>query len=484
MVPMDPWSADGYVIARELFQRGVGLVYVVAFAAVVHQWRPLLGSDGLTPVPAFVARVSWRSSPSLFHLGYADRLAVGGAWFGMALSAAVVLGLPQAAGTATTLATFAVLWLLYLSYVNVGQVWYAFGWESILLEAGFLAMFLGGHDSAVPWPALLLVRWLLFRVEFGAGLIKWRGDPCWRDLTCLDYHHETQPLPSVFSWHFHRLPRSLHRIEVAANHVTQLLLPALLFLPQPLAGITAVAVLVTQAWLVVSGNFAWLNLVTMVLATAALPDTWLGGTGGPLGVLAPREVAATTPGWFAVLVSMVAAAQVVMSWWPVRNLLSRTQRMNASFNPLHLVGTYGAFGSVTRHRFEIVLEGTLDPDPDEDADWHAYEFPAKPTDPRRRPPQVAPYHLRLDWLLWFAAMRPGPGPRDRWFLALLERLLEGDPGIRRLLRVDPFDGRAPTAVRARRYHYRFTSRAERRDTGAWWHRERAGDYTGIVRRPP
>ncbi|GGI04447.1 lipase maturation factor family protein [Egicoccus halophilus] len=479
---MEWMSADGYLLARELFQRGVGAVYAIAFVTVVQQWRPLLGADGLTPVPAFVARVPWRRSPSLFHWRYDDRFAAVLAWVGLGLSLAVVAGVPQRAGTPATVVVFALLFLLYLSFVNVGQVWYAFGWESILLEAGFLAMLLGGHDSPVPWPALLLVRWLLFRVEFGAGLIKWRGDRCWRELTCLDYHHETQPLPSVFSWWFHHLPAPLHKVEVAANHVTQLLLPFLLFLPQPFAGIAGVAVLATQGWLVVSGNFAWLNLVTMVLATAALPDAWLGGTGGPLGGLTPAATTDGVPAWFAVVVLLAFVVQVVLSRHPVRNLLSRAQRMNASYNPLHLVGTYGAFGSITRTRFELVVEGTLDLDPGEHSDWRTYEFRAKPTDPRRRPPQVAPYHLRLDWLLWFAAMTASPTRQHAWFAGLLERLLSGDPVVRRLLRTDPFDGRAPTAVRVRRERFRFTTPAERQATGAWWHTEAAGEVTGIVRR--
>lgn len=479
---MELLSTDGYLVARELLQRGVALVYVLGFVAVVHQWRPLLGDAGLTPARTVLERVPWRRAPSLFHLGYDDRLAVAGAVVGAVVAVGLVAGLPQRLGSLATLLAFGWLWLLYLSYVNIGRVWYAFGWESILLEAGFVAMFLGGHDSPVPWPTLLLVRWLLFRVEFGAGLIKWRGDPCWRDLTCLDYHHETQPLPAGLSWWFHHLPAPLHRVEVAANHVTQLLLPLLLFLPQPFAGVAGAAVLVTQAWLVVSGNFAWLNLVTMVLAVAALPDAWLGGADGWLGGLTPEQVPAVPPAWLAVVVGVVFAGQLALSWWPVRNLLSPRQRMNASFNPVHLVGAYGAFGSVTRHRFELVIEGTEDPAPGPGSAWHAYEFPAKPTDPGRRPPQVAPYHLRLDWLLWFAAMSPAPSRRDDWLLALLDRLLAGDPGVRRLLRHDPFDGRAPTAVRVRRFRYRFTTRAERRATGDWWHRDPAGDYTGILRR--
>ena len=171
------------------------------------------------------------------------------------------------------MAVWLVLWALYLSVVNVGQTFYGFGWETLLLEAGFLAVFLGPAAQAPPTLVLWLYRWLLFRVEFGAGLIKLRGDRCWRDLTCLDYHHETQPLPGPLSWFFHHLPARLHRVEVLANHATQLVVPFGLFAPQPVAGAAALVIVVTQAWLLVSGNFSWLNLITIVLATSALALT-------------------------------------------------------------------------------------------------------------------------------------------------------------------------------------------------------------------
>ena len=476
---MSGLSADGYLVARELFQRGVGVVFVLAFVAVVHQWRPLLGDAGLTPARRLLLRTRFRTTPSLFHWRYGDRLAVGLAWVGAALSVAVVAGLPQRAGTIATMAAFLVLWGLYLSYVNVGQTWYAFGWESILLEAGFLAAFLGGHDEPVPWLGLLLVRWLLFRVEFGAGLIKWRGDPCWRALTCLYHHHETQPLPSGLSWWFHHLPRRLHRVEVAANHVTQLALPFLLFLPQPLAGVAGVAVLVTQGLAGAQRQLRVAQPRDHGARDGRVARRLARGTGRRARDAGPSPPTASST-WFVVVVGVVFAGQVVLSRWPVANLLSRDQAMNAAYNPFHLVGTYGAFGSITRDRFEVVLEGTADPDPGDDSDWRAYEFVAKPTDPLRRPGQIAPYHLRLDWLLWFAAMSPDPARQHPWFAALLRHLLVGEPGIRRLLRHDPFHGRAPTAVRARRVHYRFTTPAERRATGAWWHVTPAGAYTAIL----
>ncbi len=457
--------------ARWLFQRGLGAIYLLAFAAVVHQYRPLLGEQGLTPVRSFVARVDARRAPSLLFWRHSDRFALAMGWTGVALSVSVLTGLSDGGPIWVSMATWTALWVLYLSIVNVGQVWYAFGWESLLCEAGFLAIWLGPAGVAPPLAILLLVRWLLFRVEFGAGLIKLRGDPCWRDLTCLQYHHETQPIPNRFSWWFHHLPRWAHRAEVGANHVTQLAVPFLLFAPQPVASVAAGVIIATQSWLVLSGNFAWLNALTLVLAVTALDGAFLDGV---LPATPPTDLA-PTPGWLAIAGLAVTAMVLVRSVPVVRNLLSPGQAMNRSFDPLRLVNTYGAFGSVTRVRHELVIEGTDDPEPGPSTDWRAYEFHGKPTDPSRRPRQIAPYHLRLDWLLWFAAMEPYPA-RHRWMLDLIEALLRGDDGIRRLLATDPFTDDPPAQVRVRRFRYRYTTREERRLTGAWWIRTFDGDY--------
>ena len=455
-------EAEGYLGARWLVQRGIALVYVLAFVNVLHQWRPLLGDAGLTPAREVLEGTSWRRAPSLFHLRYSDRLATALAWLGLVVAVSLLLGLPQAGPVWAPMAAFAALWALNLSFVTIGRAFYAFGWESLLLEAGFLAIFLGSSEVAPSWVVLLAYRWLLFRVEFGAGMIKLRGDACWRQLTCTEHHHETQPLPNPLSRRFHHLPRWQHRVEVGANHVTQLVVPLALFLPQPVAGVAATIMIVTQAYLMLSGNFAWLNLLTIVLATAALPDDWLGWL--PVG--APT---AATPTWFAVLTVALGLLVVWRSWQPIANLLSPRQRMNASHDPLRLVNSYGAFGSVTRQRYELVIEATADDPASPQARWRAYELPAKPTDPERRPPQIAPYHLRLDWLLWFAAMSPSPD-RHRWFVRLLQALLAADPQVLRLLRHDPLDGARPVAVRVRRGLYQFTTRAQKRSTGRWWHR--------------
>ncbi|MFF8540697.1 lipase maturation factor family protein [Streptomyces werraensis] len=454
---MEWFGATEYWTSRLVFQKGLAALYLVAFAAAALQFRALIGERGMLPVPRFVERVPARRSPSLFHLHYSDRFFAGCAWAGCAVAAALLTGADALVPLWAAMLLWLVPWALYLSIVNVGQTWYAFGWESLLLEVGFLGVFLGNDEVAPPVVVLFLLRWVLFRVEFGAGLIKMRGDECWRRLTCLDHHHETQPMPGPLSWFFHHLPKPLHRVETAANHVTQLAVPFLLFAPQPVASAAAALMIVTQLWLVLSGNFAWLNWITIVLA---LPAVAWPSDAPPVG---------DAPLWYVVVVLAVSALLLGLSHAPVRNMLSRRQVMNRSFDPLHLVNTYGAFGTVGRVRHEVVLEGTADEAPREDSDWREYEFKGKPGDPRRWPRQFAPYHLRLDWLMWFAALSPAYA--SPWFGGLVERLLENDPDTLRLLRRSPFPADAPPRhIRARLFRYRFTTWRELRETGACWER--------------
>jgi hypothetical protein len=465
---MSWFAAPDYWFARLVFERGLAAIYLIAFTAAGLQFRGLLGTNGLLPVPRYLLRVSLRQKPTLFHFRYSDWFFAVVAWSGAALGAAMTGGLGDAVPLWGAMLAWLVLWALYLSIVNVGQVWYSFGWESLLLEAGFLAVFLGNSRTPPPVLLLWLLRWLLLRLEFGAGLIKLRSDRCWRDLTCLRYHHETQPLPGPLSWFFHHLPDPLHRIEVLANYVAQLAAPVALFAPQPAATAAAGFMIVTQLWLVASGNFAWLNWLTIVIACSVVDTSLLGGL-----LPAPPHLAPAPP-WYEALVIAYALTVVALSYRPARNLFSQRQLMNASFDPFHLVNAYGAFGSISRQRYELVIEGTADPVPGPAARWAEYEFVGKPGDPRRRPPLVAPYHLRLDWLMWFAALSPAYA--EPWLPRLLHGLLNGNPNVLALLRTNPFPDQPPGSVRVRRYRYRFTTWRQLRQTGIWWERTPAGMF--------
>ncbi len=458
-------------LTRLLLERGIATICLIAFIAALNQWKALLGANGLLPVPLFLKQVPFRSSPSLFYFWHGDWAFTIAAWVGIVLSVAALTGL-AAQTNWSHVAVWAAIYLLYLSFVNVGQDFYAFGWESILLEACFFAIFLGSSRTMPQMIPLWLFRWLLFRILFGAGLIKLRGDSCWRDLTCLDYFYETQPMPNGLSWFLHWGPRWLGRGGVLFNHFAELMVPFFFFLPQPIAGIAGVITIVFQLSIIVSGNLSWLNWLTLILAFSTFDDRFFSYIRIAKPALQTPSVAAQ---W---TLYVLLAAVALMSVPVVVNMLSARQIMNTTFNSYHLVGTYGAFGSITRIRYEVVVEGTEDAVLTGQTSWREYQFKGKPGDVAFRPPQIAPYHLRLDWLMWFAAMS---SYQDYpWFVNLMAKLLEGDREVLALLRNNPFPNGTPHFVRAELYEYHFTTPAEHAQSGMWWKRVRTGAYFPAV----
>jgi hypothetical protein len=465
-------------IVRLLLQRGMAAIYFVAFLTVVRQFKPLLGERGLLPVPEFVKRSSFAQAPSIFSFGYSDRMLDIVAWTGLILSVGAACGLTEAGPVWVSMSAWLLMWVLYLSIVNVGQIFFGFGWESMLLEAGFFTAFLGPSRIEPSILPVLILRWMLFRTELGAGLIKLRHDSCWRDLTCLFYHYETQPLPNPLSWYFHHLPAWSHRFGVLFSHFVQVIVPFGLFAPQPFASIAAGLCILQQLWLIVSGNYSWLNWLTAVLGVAGFSDSILRWV-VPMGV----PSLAARPTVFEGLMYAVSAATVLLSVQPVINLFSKNQKMNFSYNRYHLVNTYGAFGSVGRERYEIVVEGTSDRVLLPSTAWKEYGFKAKPGDLKRMPPQVAPYHLRLDWMIWFlpfSVVVTAGGIRvrgyDMWFVRFVKKLLGGDRELLGLMGENPFAGEPPVFVRALFYRYRYTDAPTKAETGAWWSRELLGTY--------
>ena len=518
-----------YRLTRWLILRLVGLVYVFAFLGLIRQGLPLLGSHGLTPAATFLdqartAGQTFWTLPTIFMFDCSDTSLQLWAWVGFAISLAVLAGYAN-------LPMLLVLWAIYGSYEHVGNIWFEFGWEMQLLETTLLCAALA-HPwdprplaaKSPPTTSIVLMRWLAFRIMLGAGLIKLRGDPCWRDLTCLDHHFETQPIPNPLSPWFHAAPHAVHAIGVAFNHVVEIIAPWFVFGPRRLRLIAGVAMAAFQGVLILSGNLAFLNWLTLVpiLAcfdddfvlrclpkrarawlTARLPAAtkrdgrqlaaalavmfvailvwgpftdWLSAQGqvalGAALFAGACAALAMQRRWFErrfgirldghqLLVGAFAALVIVKSVAVVENLASKHQAMNRNFDRLELVNTYGAFGSVGEVRHELIIEGTRDADP-ETLDWRAYELPCKPGALDRRPCVLGPYHLRLDWLIWFSAMNDHLA--DPWLLHLVYKLLDGDKTVRKLLAVDPFDGKPPTFVRIRRFEYHFGS-----DT--WWTRD-------------
>jgi len=470
---VERFAGTDYCLTRLVLQRGLALVYLIGFLVAVNQFVPLLGEDGILPVSIFVKRVPFLASPSLFFLAPRDWAFTCTAWVGIAISLLALTGFSERRGWLLSALVWGTMWVLYLSFVNVGQAFYSFGWETMLLEAGFLAIFLGDRKTAPSLIVILLVRWMLFRTMFGAGLIKLRGDPCWRDLTCLYYHYETQPMPNPFSWYFHWLPKPVHQFGVLFNHFAELVVPFAYFAPQPVAAIAGLITIFFHAWLMASGNFSFLGLLTIVLAVSTLNDRLLRG----LVRRAPAPDLSSSR-FYRYAVLSLAVLVLCLSIQPVLNLVSWKQVMNTSYNPLHLVNSYGAFGSITRPRYEVVVEGTDAAVVTPETQWREYEFKGKPGDVHRWPPQIAPYHLRLDWLMWFAGFTPFYD--EPWFVNFAAKLLENDKRTLSLIARNPFGTGAPRYVRALQYEYHFTTPEERTRTGAWWKRELKGDYFPVV----
>ncbi len=467
-----------FQIAKLLIQRTLALIYLVAFLVALNQFSALLGQNGLMPVPDFIKRVPFSQSPSIFYFFYSDRFLAVVSWLGIIFSLIAFFGISEKWNWWLSCGVWLVLWVLYLSIVNVGQTFYSFGWESMLLEAGFFAAFLGSSRLAPAVIPILILRWMLFRTELGAGLIKLRGDECWRHLTCLFYHYETQPMPNPLSWYFHHSPLFIHRFGVMFSHFVQVIAPFGLFGPQGIASAAGALIIFHQLLLIVSGNYSWLNWLTVILGFAAFSDRIFTSV-FPVK-LAPATLRSVP---YDRLLVIVAILVVILSIEPTLNLFSRYQRMNYNYNPLHLVGSYGAFGAMTKERYEIIIEGTDEGTVTPQTKWKEYEFKGKPGDVKKRPPQYAPYHLRLDWLMWFlpfsvTVTKDGINTYgyDRWFARFIEKLLEGDEKTVKLLRYSPFADKPPHFIRARYYRYRYTDKKERKETGAWWKRTLVGDY--------
>lgn len=460
---------ESFDLTASIFLKALALIYCIAFVNAANQYVGLLGEQGLLPIRLFLQRVDWKCTPTLFFWNHSDLAIKVVSWAGVFVSCLALTGVSEKLGFAGHLLIWSILWALYLSLVNAGQIFYGFGWESLLLETGFIAIFLPPEGIATPVILIWIIRWTLFRIMFGAGMIKLRGDKCWKDLTCLYFYYETQPMPNPLSRFFHRLPLWFHRLGVIFNHFVELIVPWGLLLPGTVGAIAGLLTVVFQATLIISGNLSWLNYLTLILCIACFNDAFW------TSVLPMEAPEAQFGGWiYTACVYAFAGFVAYRSWAPVKNMFSSNQVMNTCYDPFHLVNTYGAFGSITKRRFEIIIEGTNDDPGSETADWKEYQFKGKPGDVRYRPPIVAPYHLRLDWLMWFAAM--GSYSRHPWIIHLIKKLLEGNTEVTKLLRSNPFEGSPPKYMRAQLYRYHFAVRA----TGKWWERKWVGEYIPVL----
>ena len=472
-----------YWLTRFLILRLLGVIYAIAFLVAINQIIPLIGSHGLLPVDIYLENVSralgsdeagFMRLPSLFWFWHSDAALLTGAWIGLAFSCVVIAGFANAP-------LLTVLWFLYMSFDHVGQEWYSYGWEIQLTETGFLAIFLCPlfdmrpfPRRETPMPIIILFRWLIFRLMLGAGLIKIRGDEIWRNGTALYYHFETQPIPGPLSRWFHFLPRSVLKIGVWFNWLAELVAPIFVFWPRLARHIAGVVIVLLQITLILSGNLSFLNWLSIIPALACFDDGFLSRL-LPRRLVRKAEAAADHAEASKPMITTAWIVTIVigfLSFRPLVNMLSPGQIMNTSFDPLDLVNTYGAFGTVGQERLNVVFEGTEDEDSTDSATWKPYTYKGLPVSLDKRPPQIAPYQLRLDWQMWFAAMSsPDEYP---WTLNLVSKLLHNDPGAVSLFAGNPFPDKPPRYIRAILYRYTFAKPGN--SQGLWWNRERVNAW--------
>jgi hypothetical protein len=467
-----------FTISKWLIMRLTGMIYFVAFLGALHQNEGLMGSYGLLPAEKYMGGLKeqesspwagFSKSPTLFwFFDLNDSNMQGVIWVGLFLSAVVVAGV-------NSWVVQLALWLLDFSIVTVSAAtpFYNYGWESQILETGFLSIFLCALPyitkekgkwsirlalwelasleavALAPSPVILwLFRWLSFRISVGAGLIKTRGSSCWAEKTCLHYHFETQPLPSPLSYIYHFLPSLIQRRMVDVDLWVQLYTSWFVLLPtsiplihSPWLSFTLRTILrvggFVQAGFMVgillSGNFSFLNHLTIIPALACIDNAcWpkflhrlvldresdergsVGNSGNSRSTLLPRR-----------LIDLALFLWIGFLSRPVvANLFQRNggQLMNASFDPFRLVNTYGAFGSVGVARYEPIISVS-----DDGQLWRELELPCKPGDVTRRPCFCAPYHYRADWNIWFIGFPPHKNMlqgREQWVYGLLFKILE------------------------------------------------------------
>ena len=456
-----------FLISSRIFLRLLGVIYLIAFLSFWTQVDGLIGSRGILPAADFLKAVGEKFGPqaywlvpSLCWLNPSDiflNLLCGG---GVLLSIGLIFGI-----TPPTIPVL--LWAFYLSLVSVGREFMGFQWDNLLLEAGFLAIFLARPSPTIAW----LFRWLLFRLTFSSGLVKLAsGDLTWRNLTALTYHYETQPLPPWTAWYFHHLPVWFHQMSCLILFVVELLVPFLFFAPRRWRWVGAAATIGLQLLIIATGNYCFFNLLTIFLCLFLIEDSlWPQRWRGAAHLTPARH----WPSWIvALLTAMIFICSSVqlsgLSRFPVS--WPRPVIGLAEFcAPFRSVNGYGLFAVMTTSRSEIIVEGSPD-----GQTWLPYEFKYKPGDPQRMPQFVAPHQPRLDWQMWFAAL--GSCQQNPWFVHLCARLLEGSPAVLRLLKANPFPNAPPHYVRAVLYDYHFSDPAERKATGAWWRRTQQGIY--------
>lgn len=481
------WGNDvrrpAYFTARSWFLRSLGVVYLIAFLSLWVQVDGLIGARGVAPLPEFLAAVHEQLGVRSYHfLPTFCWLNASNGFLHFLCGAGAVLSISLIFGIAPVVC-LVLLFASYLSLTIAGQDFLSFQWDILLLEAGFLAIFLapwrwrlsGRKRTPLSPTAIFLLHCLLFKLMFMSGIVKLTsGDASWWNLSALDYHYWTQPLPTVLGWWADKSPEWFKHFSTAATLLIEVICPLLFWFPRRLRLFGAGATVFLQICIGLTGNYAFFNLLTIALCLLLVDDaSW------PRARLTNR-ISAATNSWTEVVPAIVVAVTLPLNamliyesfapgvTWP-RPLAA----LYGALTPFRIVNGYGLFRVMTKDRPEVIIEGSAD-----GIDWKPYVFKWKAGPVDRMPAFVEPHQPRLDWQMWFAAL--SDPRRNRWFFGLIGRLLQNEPAVLRLLETNPFPDKPPRYVRAELYRYRFATRAEHAKTGAWWTRTDEREYLPTV----
>lgn len=463
------WDPESYTTAALLLPRLLGFIYFCAIGAFLFQIRGLLGRQGILPVQDFLHQLKARYPykrffyvPSLFWLNASNTALMGAVLLGTFLSLILMWG-------AYPSLCLALLFMLYLSIIAVGQEFLSFGWESFLLEITFYTFWM----SLTPIPNVMMwicLNFLLFRFHVQAGAVKLQShDRTWRNLTALAFHYQTQPLPNTEAWYVAKWPLSFHKLSTLFMFAVELFVPFGLFLGEYVRAGTGIILIGLQVLIWLTGNLSYLNHLTAVFCIIAFSNVYLTFIMTPIQADSSNGL---LEGFLTVLGTLLLILQMIRLWHHFRPE-QRLAKCLRCFAPFHLINPFGLFAIMTTKRYEIVVEGSMD-----GKHWQEYLCKYKPSDITRRPGRISPYQPRLDWQMWFLPFDHFAS--QSWFHQFLYHLLKGTPIVLQLLRYNPFPNQPPKYVRALIYDYQFSTYQQKKEKGWWWQRSLVSAYSPVM----
>lgn len=466
---------DRHRVTGWLFLKLLALIYLAAFFSLAVQVAGLVGENGILPLQPYLDRnfiehgiAAWWRIPTLFWFASSNLALEAAAYAGCVLAVLLLLGRVQTPA-------LILMFVLYLSLYHAGQIFLNFQWDYLLMEAGFIAIFLVNGPNRM---VIFLFHWLLFRLRFLSGFSKLSSDdPAWSGMTAVRYYFETQPLPHAGAWYAHQLPDWLLRAGTGFTLCVELLVPFLIFLPRPFRLLAAVLTILIQLLIIATSNHNWINLLTIALCLFLLDDRIVGwlrpGLSRGAGAVRPRS-SRRNPLLFLPVMLLLGTGLGGM-------YVMLTDRDHpdwlVAINAWGIGNNYHVFPTMQTERQEFTIQGS-----DDGQEWRAYRFKYKPDGPEDISGFIVPHQPRLDWMIWFV---PTQHPMMQfWFDSFMWRLGRAEPDVLGLLEYSPFQERPPRYLRVLVYRYRFTDWNERSTSGHYWSTEYLGEFPDVRPRIP